>query len=187
MSWRHKHTNMESKCESSGSCLCEAPRASRRPWPIEIGTSAQSSPHFPLLWRHATQRLHLLLQSTNYAIHPSLSQIQLVMSSFLASIKNASDLLHLSSEPLPTAPDGLTDTEAASTSSGRPADHGVIYKLVDDIQGAIHRGDPVELDEQTLVGSIPLQRCRSADLPGYPRPKACRGGRYPPCQDYRYR
>lgn len=73
------------------------------------------------------------------------------MSSFFNSIKSASDLVHLSSEPLPVAPDGLTDAEAASSSSNAPPDHGFVYKVIDDVQSAFQRGDPIELDEQTLV------------------------------------
>ncbi|KAG9026836.1 hypothetical protein FRB95_008385 [Tulasnella sp. JGI-2019a] len=80
------------------------------------------------------------------------------MSSFLDTLKNASDLLHLSSEKLPVAPDGLTDTEASSTSLNKPADHGLVYKLIDDVEGAFQRGDPIELNEQTLLAVVDALR-----------------------------
>ncbi|KAG8877662.1 hypothetical protein FRB98_006589 [Tulasnella sp. 332] len=87
-----------------------------------------------------------------------MSQPRQAPSSFLNKIKNASDLLHLSSESLPKAPDGLTDTEAAPTALNKPADHGVVYKLIDDIQGAIQRGVPVELNEQTVLAVVDALR-----------------------------
>ncbi|KAG8842829.1 hypothetical protein FRB96_004714 [Tulasnella sp. 330] len=76
------------------------------------------------------------------------------MSSLLNTLKNASDLLHLSAEPVPSAPDGLTDTEAASTTLDKRGDHGILYTIIDDIQTAIHRGEPIELDEQTLLAVV---------------------------------
>lgn len=82
------------------------------------------------------------------------------MSSLVDSLKNASDLLHLSQRKLPLSLDGLTDAEAASTLLDKPQDHGKVYDLIDEIQGAIHRGEPIDLDEDTYVRRSPAGRPR---------------------------
>ncbi|KAG8898025.1 hypothetical protein FRB99_007720, partial [Tulasnella sp. 403] len=76
------------------------------------------------------------------------------MSSLTDTLKSLSDLVHYSRRPLPTAPDGLTDAQAASFVLEKPEDHGRLYDFIDDIQSAIRKGLPVDLDEQTLLAVV---------------------------------
>ncbi|KAG8952208.1 hypothetical protein FRC04_004915 [Tulasnella sp. 424] len=76
------------------------------------------------------------------------------MSSLIDSVKSLSDLVHYSRRQLPGSPDGLTGSEAAPAVLGKPMDHGKLYDLIDDIQAAIKRGSPIDLDDGTVAAII---------------------------------
>lgn len=73
------------------------------------------------------------------------------MSTLIDSVKSLSDLVHYSRRQLPASPDGLTGSEAAPAVLGKRMDHGKLYDLIDDIQAAIKRGSPIDLDDGTVV------------------------------------
>ena len=73
------------------------------------------------------------------------------MPSLVDSVKSISDLIHYSRRRMPSAPDGLTATQAAPASADKPMDHGWLFNFIQDIQDQIKRGLPLEFNDDTLV------------------------------------
>ncbi|KAG8920664.1 hypothetical protein FRC01_000648 [Tulasnella sp. 417] len=76
------------------------------------------------------------------------------MSTLVDSVKSLSDLVYYSRRPLPASPDGLNASEAAPAVLRKPMEHGKLFELIDDIQQAIKRGSPIDLDDGTLLAVI---------------------------------
>lgn len=73
------------------------------------------------------------------------------MSTLVDSVKSLSDLVYYSRRPLPGSPDGLTASEAAPAVLRKPAEHGKLFDIIDDIQAQIKRGSPIDLDDGSVV------------------------------------
>jgi hypothetical protein len=73
------------------------------------------------------------------------------MSRILSTVASASELVYRSSQALPTAPDGLTDNEAAAITETREQKQGFLNDFIESIRGQIQRGVPVSPNPETLV------------------------------------
>ncbi|CAE6536627.1 unnamed protein product [Rhizoctonia solani] len=67
----------------------------------------------------------------------------------LAKVSDLADTSRLSSRPLPKAPDGLSDAQAAPAMFGRTDRRSTISTIIDAITGQARRGKPVDIDPET--------------------------------------
>ncbi|KDQ09782.1 hypothetical protein BOTBODRAFT_507785 [Botryobasidium botryosum FD-172 SS1] len=72
-----------------------------------------------------------------------------VFNATLSAAAQVSDLVRRSTSPLPTAPDGLTDSEAAPPSQ-KP--HASSVDFIEALRSQIQRGIPLKLDSRTVSG-----------------------------------
>ncbi|CAE7179209.1 unnamed protein product [Rhizoctonia solani] len=67
----------------------------------------------------------------------------------LAKVGDLADTSRLSSRPLPKAPDGLSDAQAAAAMFGKTDRRSTVTTVIDTITGQLKRGKPVEIDLET--------------------------------------
>ncbi|KAJ1306560.1 hypothetical protein OPQ81_007561 [Rhizoctonia solani] len=66
-----------------------------------------------------------------------------------SKVSDFADTFRLSSRPLPKAPDGLSDAQAAPAMFGKTDRRSTISTIIDAITGQAKRGKPVEIDPET--------------------------------------
>ncbi|KAG8731386.1 hypothetical protein FRC11_004322 [Ceratobasidium sp. 423] len=67
----------------------------------------------------------------------------------LTKVSDLADTSRLSSRPLPKAPDGLSDAQAAPAMFGRTDRRSIISTVIDAITGQAKRGKPIDIDPET--------------------------------------
>ena len=76
--------------------------------------------------------------------------------SALQAVGKAGEAVYLSTRPLPKAPDGLSDAQAAPAVLNKAQDHSVLFNAMQEIIDATKRGLPIEPSLSTLVRFIYL-------------------------------